>query len=105
MSILRQTNVVSVSMLDSTNIPVPGALICGGLIDRVDVQILTRGPIYPNGTVGPDDIRLVPAENVRFVNATDLNLRANGDWPNAGHCVILDPKDLYFAKNANGADR
>ncbi|KAF9952591.1 hypothetical protein BGZ72_006100 [Mortierella alpina] len=104
-SILRQANVVSVSMLDSTNIPVPGALICGGLIDRVDVQILTRGFVYPNGTVGPDEIRLVPAENVRFVNATDLNLRSNGDWPNAGHCVILDPKDLYFAKNTNGADR
>ncbi|KAG9321498.1 hypothetical protein KVV02_005895 [Mortierella alpina] len=105
MSILRQANVVSVSMLDSTNIPVPGALICGGRIDSVDVQILTRGLVYPNGTVGQDDIRLVPAENVRFVNATDLNLRANGDWPNAGHCVILDPKELYFAKNTNGADR
>ncbi|KAF9560225.1 hypothetical protein EC968_006263 [Mortierella alpina] len=104
-SILRQANVVSVSMLDSTNIPVPGALICGGLIDRVDVQILTRGLVYPNGTVGPDDVRLVPAENVRFVNATELNLRSNGDWPTAGHCVILDPKDLYFAKNTNGADR
>ncbi|KAF9275969.1 hypothetical protein BGZ68_010352 [Mortierella alpina] len=104
-SILKQANVVSVSMLDSTKIQVPGALICGGLIDRVDVQILTRGLVYPNGTVGPDDVRLVPAEHVRFVNATDLNLRANGDWPSAGHCVILDAKDLYFAKNTNGADR
>ncbi|KAG0197978.1 hypothetical protein BGX28_008552 [Mortierella sp. GBA30] len=95
LSILKQANVVSVSMVDSTNIPVPGTLICGGRMDHVDVQILTRGIVYSNGTV----------DHVRFVNATDLNLRANGDWPRSGHCVILDPKDLYFAKNTNGLDR
>lgn len=60
-SILGQANLVSVSMEDSSQIPVPGVLICGGLLETVDVEMISRGWVFDNGTVGPDHKQLVPS--------------------------------------------
>lgn len=60
-SILGQANLVSVSMEDSTQIPVPGVLICGELLETVDVEMISRGWLFDNGTVGPDHKTLVPS--------------------------------------------
>lgn len=63
-SILQQSNVVSVSMTDSNQIQVPSTLICGLLLDDVDVQTVTRGRVYPDGTLGPDIVR--PVDSSKF---------------------------------------
>lgn len=60
-SILGQANLVSVSMEDSTHIPVPGVLICGDLLETVDVEMISRGWLFDNGTVGPSHKTLVPS--------------------------------------------
>ncbi|KAG0343362.1 hypothetical protein BG004_005360 [Podila humilis] len=101
-SILGQANVVSVSMEDSSQIPVPGVLICGDLLDRVDVEKISRGWLYENGTVGPDHKTLVSPSMVRIDDAASLKLRANGDWLLTGKCLTFSPSELYFAKNIDG---
>ncbi|KAF9987481.1 hypothetical protein BGZ65_003473 [Modicella reniformis] len=102
-SILLQSNVVSVSITDSDTIPVPGALVCGGLIDSAEIEMVTRGGINPDGTKETDKVYPVPTDMYRTVNASALGLQANGDWPTDGKCVILEPKGrLAFGKNPNG---
>ncbi|KAF9404110.1 hypothetical protein BGZ94_004367 [Podila epigama] len=93
-SILGEANLVSVSMEDSNQIPVPSVLICGRLLDTVDVEMISRGYVYDNGTVDMDHKRLVP----------DFGLRANGDWPKIGKCLTFTPVGLYYAKNPGGRD-
>ncbi|KAF9177480.1 hypothetical protein BGZ51_001608 [Haplosporangium sp. Z 767] len=100
LSILQQANVVSVTMKENPTIPVPGVMVCGLKLDKVDVQILTRGEVYANGTIGKDQVQMIV-----FSRTVDFNLRAYGDWPSEGNCVQLKPKDLYFAKNLDGKDR
>ncbi|KAI9232245.1 MAG: hypothetical protein BYD32DRAFT_428829 [Podila humilis] len=101
-SILGQANLVSVSMEDSTQIPVPGVLICGDLLETVDVEMISRGWLFDNGTVGPDHKTLVPSSMVRIDPTTSLKLRANGDWPQSGKCLTFSPSMLFFAKNTGG---
>ncbi|KAI8594490.1 hypothetical protein EDD21DRAFT_85566, partial [Dissophora ornata] len=60
-SILGQANVVSVTMTDSNNIPAPGILVCGELMDSVSIEMVSRGELYPNGTVGQDVARPIPS--------------------------------------------
>ncbi|KAF9352194.1 hypothetical protein BGX34_000129 [Mortierella sp. NVP85] len=102
-SILEQQNVVSVRMTDSDKIPVPGTLVCGELLDHVEIETLTRGRIYPNNTLGADIVRPVDPSMYRMADTSSLRLRANGDWPTTGKCVVLEPKGaLSFEKNING---
>ncbi|KAG0247506.1 hypothetical protein BG011_001373 [Mortierella polycephala] len=105
LSILRQSNLVSVTMKENPVIPAPGVLVCGPKLDKVDVQILTRGEVNADGSVGKDQVRLVDPEMISFSKTADFNLRAYGDWPSDGNCVQLTPKGLYFAKNLMGRDR
>ncbi|KAG0083048.1 hypothetical protein BGZ93_010435, partial [Podila epicladia] len=101
-SIVGQANLVSVSMEDSSQIPVPGVLICGGLLETVDVEMISRGWVFDNGTVGPDRKELVPSSMVKIDPTASLNLRANGDWPKTGKCLTFSPSNLFFAKNVGG---
>ncbi|KAG0331255.1 hypothetical protein BG000_011069 [Podila horticola] len=101
-SILGQANLVSVSMEDSSQIPVPGVLICGGLLETVDVEMISRGWVFDNGTVGPDHKQLVPSSMVKIDPTASLSLRANGDWPTTGKCLTFSPSNLFFAKNVGG---
>jgi hypothetical protein len=64
-SILEQQNVVSVRMTDSDKIPVPGTLICGELLDHVEVETLTRGRVNPDNTLGDDIVR--PVDPCKFL--------------------------------------
>ncbi|KAG0364236.1 hypothetical protein BC939DRAFT_464734 [Gamsiella multidivaricata] len=105
-SILQQANVVSVSLTEIDTIAAPGMLVCGERMDSVDVQLLTRGVTYPNGTNGPDVVRPAPAEFINISSATALNLRANGDWPSEGNCVVFSPKgNVLFTENNDGSNR
>ncbi|KAG0349360.1 hypothetical protein BG005_011028 [Podila minutissima] len=101
-SIVGQANLVSVSMEDSSQIPVPGVLICGDLLDTVDVEMISRGWVFDNGTVGPDRKELVPSSMVKIDPTASLDLRANGDWPKEGKCLTFSPSNLFFAKNVGG---
>ncbi|KAG0314798.1 hypothetical protein BGZ99_007851 [Dissophora globulifera] len=103
-SIIGQANVVSVSVSDAFTIPVPNSLICGQLLDTADVEMVSRGAISANGTIGPDIVRPVPTTLYRIANASDLQLRAGGDWPTTGKCVVLEPKGLLFGTNEDGDD-
>ncbi|KAF9326503.1 hypothetical protein BG006_010077 [Podila minutissima] len=101
-SIVGQANLVSVSMEDSSQIPVPGVLICGDLLNTVDVEMISRGWVFDNGTVGPDRKELVPSSMVKIDPTASLDLRANGDWPKTGKCLTFSPSNLFFAKNVGG---
>ncbi|KAK3808690.1 MAG: hypothetical protein J3Q66DRAFT_355408 [Benniella sp.] len=102
-SILEQQNVVSVRVTDGEKIPVPGTLVCGGLLDHVEIETLTRGRVNPDNTLGADIVRPVDPSMYRMADTSSLRLRANGDWPTNGKCVILEPKGaLSFEKNMNG---
>ncbi|KAG0055438.1 hypothetical protein BGZ83_008577 [Gryganskiella cystojenkinii] len=101
-SILKQVRVVSVTMTDDSRIPVPGTLVCGGLLDAVQVQVVNRGVASANGKAN-DTVRDIPKSMYTVQNASALPLRANGDWPTTGKCVLLQPKGLLlYAKNTEG---
>ncbi|GJJ77681.1 hypothetical protein EMPS_10040 [Entomortierella parvispora] len=101
-SILQQSKVVSVTMTDDTTIPVPGTLVCGELLDHVQVQMVNRGRLLANGSWTPDTVRDVPTSMYSVKPANTLNLRANGDWPTLGNCVILEPQGIWYSNNPLG---
>ena len=63
-SILQQAKVASVTMTGDSQIPVPGTLVCGGLLDTIQVQMLNRGITLANGTTTSDTVRDVPTSKL-----------------------------------------
>ncbi|KAF9920684.1 hypothetical protein FBU30_009465 [Linnemannia zychae] len=64
-SILEVANYVSVKITDKFQIPVPDILICGQLLDSVELDIVTRTQ-YTNGTEGTDVKEPVPTVKIVF---------------------------------------
>ena len=52
----------------------------------------TYSPVFPHRLLGMYTVK----------DANTLNLRANGDWPTLGKCVILEPKGIWYANNPLG---
>ncbi|KAF9120653.1 hypothetical protein BGW39_011197 [Mortierella sp. 14UC] len=103
-SILDQVNYVSVKITNSLEIPVPDILICGELLDTVELDIVSKTQ-YSDGTTGPDQKRAVPKEYYTIKNATEFHLQGNGDWGMHGKCVYLKRQDdLVFPKNLEATD-
>jgi len=65
-SILQQSKVVSVTMTNDTEIPVPGTLVCGELLENVQVQMVNRGALLANGSRTADTVRDVPTSKFPF---------------------------------------
>ncbi|KAK3817156.1 MAG: hypothetical protein J3R72DRAFT_43559 [Linnemannia gamsii] len=98
-SILDQVNFVSVKITDTGVIPVPDILVCGELLDTVELDIVSRTQ-YPDGSTGPDQKKAVPKEYYEVKNATEFHLQGNGDWGVFGKCAFLHrQKGFNFPKN------